>query len=248
MIGAEWPYHQLTRAGRVTWFCTGGTEAHIGLFIPACTEEEVRQHSATDVSEVSARDKRDVCFDFLRTKVPMFQYIDGSFYNTSTVSLYKINNVDAADLHAVCLKVARAKPRNDFMYRLNALFWCWPLQCSGSNTEEVGPSHCAALTMRIIASARSNSCLPLTSDDATFAELRLPRFSASAPSAPQFLTGHSPRSAIEAMLSSGAIEPSSLRGLWGAESRRLKRTDVGSNEDETLVPSLPLLNLELTWQ
>jgi hypothetical protein len=202
VIVARWPYDQLTCAGRITWWCTGGTEAHLGLFIPCCTPEEVVLHSAPFVAHPTARDQEHVAFDYMSDKYPRFQSQNNPRYYTSEadVWLYPILVADAADIHAACLEAANAKPYNNFWYRFfNGICWCWPAHCCASNTPVIAPSTCVALSMRIIARAKADSFKPYVSDAATFEELGMDRWSCATPCVPRMLTGHSPRSGLEAL-------------------------------------------------
>ena len=241
IIVADWPYRQLSDAGKITWCCTGCTESHLGIFIPCCTSQETEAHSDPRISHPSGREKKHVAFDYMMDKYPKFQSPENPRYYTeeANVWLYPILDADAAEVHALCMRVARARPYNNFMYRFNAVFWCWPLSCWWSNTDALGPSHCVALTMRIIASARTKSDAPLTSDIATFTALKMDRWGCANLCAPQKLTGHSPRSALEALQKGGNVG-SPVQGF--GEAVRLCR---GGGATVALGSVLPLLPVAL---
>lgn len=201
VIVADWPYRQLSDAGKITWCCTGGTEGHLGIFIPCCTTEEVAAHSEELVSHPSAREASHVAFDYMMDKYPRFQSFENDRYYTkeAKVWLYPILDVDAADVHAACLEMAYMRPFNHFLYRCNGVLGCWPWPCWCSNTDRVAPSTCVALTLRIIARARTGSMAPYTSDAAAYEALNFNRCGPSNPCEPAALTGYSPRSALEAL-------------------------------------------------
>lgn len=208
VVIAEWPFEQLTSAGQLTWCCTGGTENHLGLFIPCCTADEIKARLEVPTSEhETARGKADVAFDYMSDRLPRFQAWDNQRYYTreARVWLYPILDVDASAVHEACLEVARAAPENSFLHRCDSVFWCWPRNCWCSNTPAIAPSTCVALTLRIIARARSASRAPYLSDEAAFEELDMPRCGATNCWAPQHLTGHTPRSGLEALQRAGVV-------------------------------------------
>lgn len=211
VIVADWPYDELTAVGRLTWCCTGGTENHIGIFIPCCTADEIASHSnrwQPSLSHTSARGAEHVAFDYMSDLRPRFQSWENEKYYTkrADVWLYPILDVDASDVHLACVEVARLRPRNDCMHRMNAVVWCWPFRCWPSNTARVGPSTCVALTLRIISHALHGSKgAALTSDKAVFDALGLERCGPRAPFAPCRLTGYTPRSGIKAMQEAGLV-------------------------------------------
>ncbi len=210
VIVADWPFDELTTVGRLTWCCTGGTESHIGIFIPCCTAEEIATHSnrwQPSLSHTSAHGAEHVAFDYMSDLRPRFQSWENDKYYTKRASvwLYPILDVDASDVHAACVEVARLRPRNDCMHRMNAIVWCWPFRCWPSNTARVGPSTCVALTLRIISRARGSASAALTNDKVVFDALDLERCGLSAPCAPCRLTGHTPRSGLEAMQAAGMV-------------------------------------------
>lgn len=202
VIVAEWPYRQLSQAGKITWCFTGGTENHIGIFIPCATDDEIVAHSQPDISHPSARDYEHVSFDFMMDQLPRFQSYKNDAYYTkeSMVWLYPILGVDAAAIHQACVEVAREMPVNHFCFRCNAVCWCCPYTCSCTDANDaVAPSTCVALTMRIIARAKTNSLSPYVSDGAVFTALGMNSCSPSHPCEPATLTGYAPRAGLEAM-------------------------------------------------
>lgn len=207
MIG-KWPCGQLTRIGQATYCCTGGTEGHIGIFIPCCTEDEIVAHSDPDISHPTARDQANVTFDYMIDGLPRFQSSSNPAYWTDEAEIYcyPILGVDAAAIHAACVEAAQIKPYNNACYRINGLCGgCWPCHTWPSNTDEFGQSTCVALTMRIIARAKSQSVTPFTSDRATRAALNIPSWSCAKPWGAGALTGFRPRGALEAMQASRVV-------------------------------------------
>lgn len=205
IVVAKWPWSELNATGRVTLFFNGGTESHIGIFIPNCTEGEVRAHSQPDVSHSSARGQKHVCFDYI-DKRARFQACSNDRYYTSrsTVLLYPILGVDASEVHKACLEAAVMDPYNLFLYRLNALAWCWPHSfCPGNGL--MAPSTCVALSLRVIARARAQDAF--YSDWAVQRELGMATFGACTPCQPATLNGHTPRSALEALQAAYGVGP-----------------------------------------
>jgi len=240
VVVADWPYRQLSDAGKLTWCCSGGSENHVGIFIPCCTPEEIEAHSAPDVSDPTGRGQQHVTFDFMMDKYPRFQSPDNPNYYTKEANtwLYPILDVDAADVHALCLRVARLRPYNHFLYRCNYLFFCWPTQCWCSNVDELGPMTCVAMTMRIIAAAKSGTAEPLTSDAATFRTLRMARLSCHDPCAPLVLTAYTPRAGLEAMQQGGVVG----RPIEGFEAAA-RQCRVAVQQGSALGSGYPLLSL-----
>lgn len=201
VIVVWWPYEQLTPGGKLTSWCTAGAENHIGIFIPNCSLSEIKAHSIPDVSHETARGSKDVCFDYMISKYPKFHSPNNKTYYTpeARVYLYPILQATASDVHAACLEMAEALPFNNFAYRFNAVFWCWPFHFARSNTPEVGPSTCVALSLRIIARAASGDRTAYTDDAAAFKELNMNSFRCTQPLSPHKLTGHTPRSALKSL-------------------------------------------------
>ena len=208
LVVTEWPHYQLTTVGQLTNCCTGGTEDHVGLFVPCCTPEEIDRHSSSELyAHASAEGAEHVVFDYMTDLRPRFQSWSNSEYYTpeSKVWLYPILGVDAADVHSACLEVADARPRTFWWFRCSAVCWCWPCKCCCKGHTRLAPSTCVALSLRIIARVRSGSTNAFYSDAFVFDELGLQRFSCSTPCAPSVLTGHTPRSGLEAMQAAGLL-------------------------------------------
>lgn len=202
IVVGKWPYYQLTTIGQVTFCCTGGTEGHIGIFIPCCTPEEIEAHSRLKVSEPSARGAKHVTFDYMLDKYPRFQSSTNPMYWTDEADIYcyPILDVDAAEVHKACMEAAEIRPFNNGCYRINGLCGgCWPCHTWPSNTPLMGQSTCVALTMRIIARAKSRSVKSFTSDAETLRVLGIPTCGCSNPCGAGALTGFRPRGALEAM-------------------------------------------------
>lgn len=239
VLVADWPFEQLTDIGKLTYCCTGGTENHMGLFIPCCTAEEVAAHSAQAVSHPSARDEAHVAFDYMADLLPRFQsWENPQYYNKqANVWLYPVLDVDAAAVHAACLEVAQARPSNNCCHRWSPVWWCWPWHCCPSNTDRVDQSTCVALSLRILAQAQAESRRAYTSDAFVFETLGLARFGCAHPWAPRLLSGHTPRSALEALQEAGVVGRP-LRGFPAAIAQCR-----GGGAGVPLGSVLPLLSL-----
>lgn len=202
VVVADWPYYQLSNSGKATACCTGDAENHLGIFIPCTNDDEIVAHSEPKLSHPSARNAKHVSFDYMIDLRPRFQSFKNADYFTKEVKvrLYPILGVDAEAIHSACVEVAREAPKNHFCYRFNYVCWCWPFACWFSGSERIGASTCVALTMRIIARAKSMRLAPYTSDAATFVALDMNSFSLPWNSCqPATLTGYSPRMAIKAL-------------------------------------------------
>jgi hypothetical protein len=205
---------QLTTVGTITSVCTGCAESHIGVFIPCCTNAEIAAHSQLKVSEPSARGARHVTFDYQLDKYPRFQSSANEMYWTPEADIfcYPILDVDAAAVHRACVEAAEIRPFNSDFHRCNGLccgFWpcAWP-----SNTPLLAASTCVALTMRIVARAKSNSRAAFTSDRETLRVLAIPSRSCAAPCAPSVLTAYSPRECVTA-LQEASVVGAGIRGF-----------------------------------
>jgi DNA-directed RNA polymerase subunit N (RpoN/RPB10) len=114
--------------------------------------------------------------------------------------------VDGADVHAICVEVAHRAPYNSSLFRMNRLL-CGglaPASCFAcGDASRIAPSHCAALTMRIVACARAGHLAPLASDASVFRELGIERRAC----APQMLIGLTPREIVDLLGDAGAIGP-----------------------------------------
>ena len=208
LVVTEWPRHQLTTVGKVTDCCTGGTEDHVGLFVPCCTPEEVERHSASALyGHPSAEGEQHVVFDYMTDLRPRFQSWSNAKYYTpeSRAWLYPILGVDAADVHSACLEAADARPRNRWWFRCSAVCWCCACGNCCKGPTSMAASTCVALSLLIIARARSGNPRAFASDAFVFDELGLQRFSCGSPWSPSALTGHTPRSGLEAMQAAGLL-------------------------------------------
>lgn len=200
----KWPCSELSAAGRITSLFTGGTENHIGIFIPNCTESEVLLHSNPAVSHPSARGEKNVCFDYIDKKA-RFQSFKNPLYYTdrSIVLLHPIIGVDASDVHRACLEAAAMNPRNVFLYRLNALAWCFPFSFYPSKAL-MAPSTCVALSLRVIARAKSKE-YAFYDDSVVQDELGITTFGLCTPCQPATLNGHTPRSALDSLYAANVV-------------------------------------------
>ena len=97
-------------------------------------------------------------------------------------------------------------PYNLFLYRLNAVAWCWPISfCPAIG--EMAPSTCVALTLRIIARARGGGTGgdPFHDDMVVQDGLGLSRFGLLTPCQPSTLNGYTPRSSLQALQTSRVV-------------------------------------------
>ena len=209
LVTADWPRSRLTNLGLWTDSLTCGGLDHVGIFIPCCTNSEIKNHSDPAISHKSARGAEHVTLDFAKTKVPLFQSHDNLAFWTpdARITCYPITNVDASIIHRVCVEVARRKPYNHAWYRLNRLLCCGqcPSACFCSPRNVVAPSHCAALSMRVIAAARAEGREPLYDDDSVYRALGIDQVACMPPS----LTGLTPDAVVRLLRDVRAIgEPS----------------------------------------
>jgi hypothetical protein len=227
----------MTKVGKVTSCFLDGGDAHVGILIPCCTPAEVRAHSDPAVSHETARQSRHVTFDYMMDKRPYFQGADNRAYWTpeSQTDCFPILGVDAAEVHALCVRVSLAGPYNAIPLRFNALLggWC-PCHTWCSTTPEVGPSTCVALTMRVVAAARSGSDAPLVDDEAAFRALDIP---AGECCGPQVLTAYTPEAAVAAMRAAQVV------GQGVGELDAAIATCAGRSPLETGARPLPALML-----
>jgi hypothetical protein len=197
----KWPYHRLTTIGKLAHWRTCGGPAHVGIVITGCTDDEVDAHTSLLGTKMSAMGSGSISFDYVKTKRPVFQGLDDHAYFTgTTVELYKIEGVDVGMVHAACVEVARAKPRNSDFFKLNPLMggcWCCSLGYSGDGP--LPPSHCGSLVLRIVAAARAGDTSILYDDGEVLRQLGIPRGGLLRPCAPRRLTGFTPGSAVRAL-------------------------------------------------
>ena len=204
LVVTKWPCSELNAIGRITSLFTRGTENHIGVFIPNCTESEITRHSDPAVSHPSARGEKDVCFDYIDKKAKFQSFKNPLYYtDSSVVFLHPIIGVDASDLHRSCLEAAAMNPYNFFLYRLNALAWCFPFSFYPSNGL-MAPSTCVALSLRVIARAKSNE-EAFYDDLAVQDELGITTFGPCTPCQPATLNGHTPRSVLDSLYASNVV-------------------------------------------
>tara|TARA_X000001036_G_scaffold440070_1_gene494158 strand:+ start:2177 stop:2914 length:738 start_codon:yes stop_codon:yes gene_type:complete len=235
VVTGKWPLHQLSKTGAWTDCFVGGGPGHIGIFFPCCNNAEIAAHSVTDVSEPNARGCEHVCFDYMLDKHPRFQKAGNTDYWTDTALVYTfpILNVDFTALHTACVNMARYRPYNSTCFRINPLLGgCLPCTFAGSGTPKVGPSTCVAITMRLIAQARTGDAVMLTEDDEVIAELGLPTGGCS----PTRLVGYTPGGAVRVLSDAGVIGDR-LRGFGPAKELCLG----GPKGVGTWIPPLQLL-------
>ena len=178
VVAARWPRKSLTCEGKLTSCYTCGQINHVGIYIPHCTEGEIKAHSNPAISHKSARGARHVTFDFLYDKLPLFQSVyNDSYWSTDCkIVCYPIMNVTAERIHEMCVLAATERPYNNTLFRLNRLCCCGLLPCHifPSNSEMIAQSHCGVLSMRIIAAAKAGTREPLKSDNLTRLMLNIP--------------------------------------------------------------------------
>ena len=208
VVLVDWPFNQINTLGKCTDLFTGFTENHVSIFVPCCSPKEIATHSAPAVSDATARGKQHVSFDYLSDGYPRFQSCTNPRYWTDEASvwLYPILGASAEEVHAACAEVAIYRPHNSVIYRLNpALGGFFPFHCGLANSDRVAQSHCATLSMRIVARARSGDQLAYTDDRAALRALGVPVGSLANPCSPSVLTGYKPRGALEAMQSARVL-------------------------------------------
>ncbi len=220
IISGKWPFLGLSDIGMLSRVLTcGRTVDHIGIAFYNCDEDMVRRHSQLNVAHYTAKNDRDVTFDYLSDRHPRFQGVDRDEYwsENADKTLYEIRNVDVRRLHDVCVYIAVKRPTNHDSMRCNPLFGgCWSCPCATPTQDSVGLSHCAALCMRAIACAynvpiRKNRPPELTQDECdlllndreTMKKLNIKRGCLS----PRLLIGFTPSSAVAAMRDAGVLGP-----------------------------------------
>ena len=202
VVTGRWPSHQLSQKGLATDLVLCGEAGHVGLYFHGCSEEEVRAHSKVSVSEADGRGERNVCFDFQLDKFPRFQRAGNNDYWTTEAEIftYLIKNVSFAALHDACVQCALLRPYNSNLFRISPLLGgVLPCAFASTGTPRVAPSTCVALTLRLIAQAKTGDAAMLVDDRAVFdalglrTETRGPRCGATR------LIGFKPHEAIEAL-------------------------------------------------
>lgn len=209
LLVTDWPIEELSDVGRLTASYTNEGDDHVGLFVPFCSAAETEAHSQRWAAEPSAIGATHVSFDYMADLLPRFQSIYNKKYYSpeSKTKFYPIMNVDAADVHSICVDAARAQPRNYCCHRCNAVVWCWPFPCCCCPAQrEVAQSTCVSLSSRVIAAAMTGmQRQALTSDTFVFQTLRIPRFSMATPRAPFFLSGYTPAGIAHALTATGVL-------------------------------------------
>ena len=202
----NWPSNVITWTGYITKLRTCGGPLHLGIVLVDCDEAQVAAHSAEALSEPSARGKACVSFDYLSDRRPRFQGLDGDYFANARVALYEIRSAAAEEVHRMCVHVAQARPFNDNLFKLNPLFGgCWPCSLGSAGAAYLPPSHCVALTMRIVAAARVGSQNVMYDDRDVFCELGVPRGGLLRPFSPRVLNGFVPGGAVAAMVRFGCL-------------------------------------------
>jgi hypothetical protein len=205
LITGRWPIDELSSMGLATSCVLGGGQLHVGLFFPHCMANEVAQHSDVDISEPDARGNSMVCFDYQLDLLPRFQAHKNNTYWTesATVHLYPLVGTGFEALHAACVAVAKLKPLNSNWLRINPLLGGW-LPCTfGRSGHDVGSSTCVALSMRIIAFAKTGQKSMLKNDQRVIDALQLPTGSCQ----PVRLVGYTPDRCVSALRASNVIGP-----------------------------------------
>ena len=203
----SWPYHRLTTIGKLSYWRTCGGPAHVGIVIVGCTDDEVAAHTSLLGTKQSAKGSRSVSFDYVKTKRPVFQGLDDhAYFAGTTIELYKIVDVDVGLVHAACVEVARAKPRNSHLFKLNPLVGgCWCCSLGDGGGGPLPASHCASLILRIVAAARAGDTSVMYDDGEVLRQLGIPRGGLLRPCAPRRLTGFTPGSSVRALRRKGCV-------------------------------------------
>ena len=208
IYSARWPVFDLSLLGRVSWLFTGGGSMHVGIYLPDCTDAEVARHSADRTLSLEQADgARHVCFDIGHDRRPRFQttWNKDYFGMDGFYTLYPILCADAAAIHDVCCRVAKAQPYSTVRSRCSAITG-GVIPCNaGTSSKLVGEGHCGGLCMRIIAAAKTGSDQALYDDATALRVLGIPQTSFSRPFVPRVLAGYTPRAALEAMLAAPRI-------------------------------------------
>ena len=206
VICAKWPVEDLTRIGQLSWYLTGGSDGHVGLFFPFWStykSDEPWWHDRALARQDVVQSTDHLCFDFLYNLKPRFHTLKNVEYwgENGYYTLHPIEVASAAEVLAVSKRVAALAPVNQWYYRWPALFGgVIPMHRTNFAPGCVGPSSCGGLTMRILAAAITGSDAPLCDDGAAFRALHVDRQSFHSPFSPYSLTGLTPRMAIEALM------------------------------------------------
>ena len=206
VVAARWPFDELTLVGRLTRPFVGSGWDHIGLRIDNCAPFEVEAHSHPSVSLPNARGERNVCFDFVSSNSAVFHCPKrGDFFTARCETRTFRVLASASEVHRLCLLAARQRPKNGFWLRLNAALGGWlPFHtCPPRASPALGPSTCAALTLRIVVAASTGDSAAMVDDAAA---LR----GAGSPPCRFVTTSMTPGEALEALLREGLVEEVSL--------------------------------------
>mgnify|MGYP004241454861 CR=1 FL=1 len=171
----SWPLTSLTPLGLATRLVSGSPD-HLGLLFVECSDEQVEAHSDPQISKPSARGAKRVYFDYISREMTFHGRTRTSFFRPSRYEQLAIFGVNAAAIHTICVRMAKANPYNAPEFRLNPLcFPCSSLVIGSSRTDgAVGPTHCSASILRSIAYGADQSDEMLR-DDALV--MRMLRFS-----------------------------------------------------------------------
>lgn len=191
----RWDYNDLTRMGKATRCFVGTGGDHIGIRFEGCTPSEIGAHSQRAVGHISALGSRDVHFEYISaTRIAFHATSHAAFFTASCEAHAFELAVDAARLHALCVRVAGNNLPNAPLLRLNSAIGGWlPFHtCPAAATPELGPCTCSGLVLRLVAAAASLSDLPLQNDAAALAAL-------GAPSCKAVVTAFTPEEALDAI-------------------------------------------------
>ena len=130
-------------------------------------------------------------------KRPRFQSTKNNYWTESAlVYTYPVLGVEFEALHTACVEMARHRPYNSDLFRINPMLGgCLPFTFDKSGSPNVGPSTCVALTLRLIAQARTGNDRMLMEDKRVIWALKLPREGCS----PTRLVGYTPERAVNAL-------------------------------------------------
>lgn len=169
----SWPLTRLTPLGLATRLVSGSPD-HLGFLFVDCSPEQVKAHSDIDISKPSARGAKRVYFDFLNRRLRFHGRSQNDFFRPSRFEQLAVFRVDAAAIHTICVRMAKANPYNAPGFRLNPLCFPWSSFVIGSSRTDgaVGPTHCSASILRAIAYGADQSDATLYDDTLVMQILR----------------------------------------------------------------------------
>jgi hypothetical protein len=155
-----WKLTTLTPVGIATRLLSGSPD-HVGLLFVGCSAEQVVAHSDENISTLSARGSSTVFFDFINRRLTFHARVKNDFFDPIKYEQFEIFGVNADRIHALCVYMAHADPYNDPCFRCTPL--CCPhslFVCGSPQTDSMGPTHCSASVLRVIAHGAHNNRAP----------------------------------------------------------------------------------------